>query len=56
VKFSARAEPLLTPFIVNESAINSTCVHPGEDFSSKATQISQSKGYDHDPSFDMVLF
>ncbi|WVZ05120.1 hypothetical protein V8G54_018466 [Vigna mungo] len=49
-------EPLLTPFIVNESAINSSCIYPGEDFSSKATNISQSKEYDHDPSFDMYLF
>lgn len=56
VKFSSRSEPFLTPFIVNQSAINSSCIHPGEDFSSKATDISQSKGYDHDPSFDMYLF
>ncbi|WVZ18765.1 hypothetical protein V8G54_006087 [Vigna mungo] len=48
VKFSSRSEPvpepLLTPFIVNESAINYSCIHPGEDFSSKATDISKSKG------------
>ncbi|KAG2399215.1 uncharacterized protein HKW66_Vig0083030 [Vigna angularis] len=56
VKFSSRAEPvpepLLTPFIVNESAINSSCIHPGEDFSSKATDISQSKGYATDAPRD----
>ncbi|KAL9314076.1 hypothetical protein ACSQ67_019528 [Phaseolus vulgaris] len=45
-------EPLLTPFIVNESALNSSCIHSGEGFSSKATDISHSKGIETDAPRD----
>ena len=47
-------DPLLSPFVCNVSAPNSSGTQPGEGFSSSASDISSGKGYD--PSFHMYLY